>query len=131
MEYISGEDFLKQPKEVQQVFLDWWKPDLFDLYACREENKTHRVTETDLEDIEEEYFLNIKKVGYPLFTEGQLRKFIEDKTECFIATSPTYKCDGYDITILGIEEYTYTIKGTNLLQAYWEVACEIAKGLTI
>lgn len=33
MEYISAEEFLKQPKEVQKVFIDWWKPSQGDLYS--------------------------------------------------------------------------------------------------
>ncbi len=31
MEYISAEEFLKQDKNVQDVFLYWWEPKEFDL----------------------------------------------------------------------------------------------------
>ena len=32
MEYISAEEFLKQPEEVQAVFLNWWEPSVGDLF---------------------------------------------------------------------------------------------------
>ncbi|KFX56146.1 hypothetical protein FDC50_10175 [Clostridium botulinum] len=132
MEYISEEQFLKQPKEIQKVFIDWWKPstgDLFidiskidsdvDIVYCVPINNKH------FENYNGEIHYKIDSI--PLLSEGQLRKCIEDKTNCYISCSPTYKCDGYDITILGIVEDTYTIKTDNLLEAYWKVACEIAK----
>lgn len=28
MEYISAEEFRKQPVEVQNLFIDWWKPSI-------------------------------------------------------------------------------------------------------
>ena len=31
MEFISAEEFSKQPIEVQEVFIDWWKPSFMDL----------------------------------------------------------------------------------------------------
>ena len=38
MEFISSEEFLKQPVEVQKVLLDWWKPSTGDLYIDDIEN---------------------------------------------------------------------------------------------
>ncbi len=32
MNYISAENFLKQPKEIQEVFLNWWQPEFGDLF---------------------------------------------------------------------------------------------------
>ena len=75
--YISAEEFLKQPKEIQKVFLDWWQPEEFDIYVNKELEK-HRVTQVDLEDDVCNYYLSVESV--PLLTEGQLREFIEDKT---------------------------------------------------
>lgn len=31
MEYISAEEFRKQPVEVQNMFIDWWEPQMYDL----------------------------------------------------------------------------------------------------
>lgn len=107
MEYISAKEFLKQPKEVQEVFIEWWKPSIGDLYDYYYEeindygegtenytlwrhdkvNKTCVINEfcmcrngikNNKEDI-----LEIISEGAinitPLLAEGQLRKFIEDK----------------------------------------------------
>ncbi|NYC91917.1 hypothetical protein [Clostridium beijerinckii] len=34
MKYISADEFLKQDKEIQKVFLDWWKENVkqYDLF---------------------------------------------------------------------------------------------------
>lgn len=68
MKYISVEDFMSQPKEIQQIFLDWWQPEEFDICADRRLEK-HSVTQSDLGDIYN-YYLNtgsISRVGYELF----------------------------------------------------------------
>lgn len=140
MEFISAEEFLKQDDKVQEVFVNWWKPQLFDVYAYKKENKPHRVTDTDLEEVKENDFLSCKNTGFPLLTEGQLRKFIEDKTNCKMS------CDigeyGYQITLYKFNEgnrgeehevdyYRHfspmDLNTCNLLQAYWQVAVQIAK----
>jgi hypothetical protein len=127
MEYISAEEFLKQPKEIQKVFLDWWKPSVGDLISfkvCIDLNNP--------EDKEVVYALKEKTEkpnklkDIPLFTEGQLRKFIEDKTERRINEITYYEGTGYDIAL----EYfdgLYGDLGTDLLQAYWKVALVVAK----
>lgn len=33
MRYITAEQFKGQPEEVQKVFLDWWEPELYDLFC--------------------------------------------------------------------------------------------------
>ena len=66
-------------------------------------------------------------------TEGQIRKFIEDKT----LGIDVMQFKGNKITIyiydnnkhLCFREYKNL--NENLLQAYWEVACKIAKESTI
>lgn len=138
MEYISTEEFLKQPKNVQQVFLDWWKPSIGDL------------VKTDWEAIEVVRLIVVgkprdshgvilhKKNSIPLLTEGQLRKFIEDKTKGIVKVVQWNPCKddnkyGYTIYILAkdrykvLREFGYLKLGTDLLKAYWKVACEIAK----
>lgn len=88
MEYISAEEFLKQPNEIKKVLIDWWKCDYGDLYILQETYNTvecdviccNRDLECDIEG-DWKYF---KTISIPLLTEGQLRKFIEDKTQCKI-----------------------------------------------
>ena len=152
MKYISAEEFLKQPKEIQKVFLDWWQPEEFDIYVNKELEK-HRVTQVDLEDDVCNYYLKTEYI--PLLTEGQLREFIEDKTselakaQCRMKIEyktkdeieenkrglnliPLQSQEGYFIQITSTEFRGGIMKfhdlGTDLLKAYWQVACKIAYG---
>ena len=152
MKYIKAEEFLQQPKEIQKVFLDWWQPEEFDIYVNKELEK-HRVTQTDLEDDVCNYYLKTEYI--PLFTEGQLREFIEDKTselakaQCKMKIEyktkdeieenkrglnliPLQSQEGYFIQITSTEFRGGIMKfhdlGTDLLKAYWQVACKIAYG---
>lgn len=137
MEYISAEEFLKQPKEVQAVFLDWWSKnkiisDIVTIKINKERWGVHILSDIDLVVFE------IGKDLIPLLTEGQLRTFIEDKTKGIVKVIQWNPCVddnryGYTIYILAKNEYKvlrhieYKKLGTDLLQAYWKVACEIAK----
>ena len=152
MKYISAEEFLKQPKEIQKVFLDWWQPEEFDIYVNKELEK-HRVTQVDLEDDVCDYYLKTEYI--PLLTEGQLREFIENKTselakaQCKMKIEyktkdeieenkrglnliPLQSQEGYFIQITSTEFRGGIMKfhdlGTDLLKAYWQVACKIAYG---
>lgn len=134
MEYISAEEFLKQPKEVEEVFIDWWSKnktisDIATIKINKEIWGVHILSDIDLVVFE------IGKDLIPLLTEGQLRKFIEDKTECKICLE-YYKTTGYEVLLSDIEHNKenaeqfnnwYEDLGRDLLQAYWKVACEIAK----
>ena len=152
MKYIKAEEFLKQPKEIQKVFLDWWQPEEFDIYVNKELEK-HRVTQVDLEDDVCNYYLKTEYI--PLLTEGQLREFIENKTselakaQCKMKIEyktkdeieenkrglnliPLQSQEGYFIQITSTEFRGGIMKfhdlGTDLLKAYWQVACKIAYG---
>ena len=143
MEYISVEEFLKQPKEVQEVFLNWWKPSIGDLFSWVKNDDEY---EHDLRKLEccnsdnivemTESFKGIHEGDrIPLLTEGQLRKFIEDKTmsnlSCWKDTDGhriylfNYKKDEEEYRCIPIKDCKQL--GDDLLQAYWKVACEIAK----
>ena len=136
MEFITVEQFQEQPVEIQKVFLDWWKPNKGDLYCNlynNQENNILVINECQLE-IFKTFKDDIKLYGIPILTENQLRRFIEEKTGCKTDTT-FFLYDGYTIEISKIyEEEGYCISqkafeylGEDLLQAYWEVACEIAK----
>lgn len=133
MEFISVEQFLKEDKEVQKVFIDWWKPSTGDLFK---EGKgkyalykavyisPNNIGDTDIFcALSEDRFYKKEKV-VPLFTEGQLRKFIEDKTGVKYIGLEHYLKTGYDIYV---EDMIFEDLGKDLLQAYWKVAVQIAK----
>ncbi|MBS6503917.1 MAG: hypothetical protein KH415_20285, partial [Clostridium sp.] len=73
----------------------------------------------------------------PLFTEGQLRKFIEDKIGGILDVECSDILDNYqvyDITVFGVNglgfegiSFERYVNTDDLLEAYWRVACIIAK----
>lgn len=131
MEYISVEEFLKQPKEVQEVFLNWWNPsegDLF-IFDANKPNLKECVLYSSgklINGINDTYD---KDKCIPMFSEGQTRKFVEDKTDSKLET--LYLQTGYSIRLSKNnpegKNITYSKLGENLLQAYFKVAIEIAK----
>ena len=127
MEFISAEDFLKQDEKVQVMFLNWWKPSSGDLFQYRKLfNVVDYCSGTTIQPFYNSYAV-FKKDCIPLFTEGQLRKFIEDKTA--MGTVNVDYFEGYRIKInssINQSKY-YEDLGNDLLQAYWNVAVEIAK----
>ena len=129
MEFILAEDFLKQDEKVQVVFLNWWKPSSGDLFQYRKLfNVVDYCSGTTIQPFYNSYAV-FKKDCIPLFTEGQLRKFIEDKTA--MGTVNVDYFEGYRIKInISINQSKYYKDlGNDLLQAYWNVAVEIAKRL--
>ena len=140
MEFITVEQFKEQPKEVQEVFLDWWKCEPFNIYAwCWNLKDNKWSIESCCNQIQADTINKGKTIGdiIPLFTEGQLRKFIEDKSNGTVKLIQWHIEDsqiskrGYAIDILRKNEYhvTYHYKdlGEDLLKAYWKVACIVAK----
>ena len=125
MEFISSEEFLKQNKKVQEVFIDWFgnNADSYDL-VCTDTKRKYISFYGDLEFGEKADYV-------PLLTEGQLRKFIEDKTGCYIDISHNSMdtciqlCDKEDE--YPIEEWEWQYLSNDLLQAYWKAAVEIAE----
>ena len=97
MEFILAEDFLKQDEKVQVVFLNWWKPSSGDLFQYRKLfNVVDYCSGTTIQPFYNSYAV-FKKDCIPLFTEGQLRKFIEDKTA--MGTVNVDYFEGYRIKI--------------------------------
>mgnify|MGYP000932160885 CR=1 FL=1 len=138
MEYIKPGEFLKQPEKVQEVFRKWWKPEMYDLFFRNFGNNPNNFLRGTyigcIQDNETKINATKDKTWLPILTEGQLRKFIEDKTASFISTK--YNFDGYtvyttdELTIesddINFKKEFNTIE-TNLLLAYWYVACQIAE----
>ena len=131
MNYIESEEFLKQPKTIQKVFEKWWtdnlqQSDLVKLKLARNKEKIQIIANIDLACIEEGEII-------PLFTEGQLRKFIEDKSRCKnveisgdIETGQYY-ADFYEEIYSGIEIDTIENLGTDKFKAYWTLALIFVK----
>lgn len=134
MEFIIAEQFKEQSEEVQKVFLDWWKSNLSEVDLIGYTGKSEAYKES-FPSLVRNIAINCFEIGaeiIPLFTEGQLRKFIEDKTnmEIEILKSTSVRgCVGtrfYDMKQMD-DEPKYKIDEVDLLQAYWKVACIIAK----
>lgn len=130
MEFISSEEFLKQPKEVQEVFIKWWEPSIGDLATNRHSDLSVLKENRDIEAVK---IYKGQPYAIPLFTEGQLRNFIEDKTGFHLEMSSDletgiYIADFYknNKTNRFGRKMIKTLE-TDLLQAYWKVACQIAK----
>ena len=128
MEFITVEQFQEQPKEIQQVFLDWWKCNYGDLYYYNEdplEYKDFEIINSNLECDLNGDFDYFKSIGViPIFTEGQLRKFIEDRKGEIVEIRLC--CGGYSI-VTAYRKCEFDSLGKDLLQAYWKVACQIAR----
>ncbi|MDU7363015.1 hypothetical protein [Clostridium sp.] len=130
MEFITVEQFKEQSKEVQKVFLDWWKSNISEVDLIGYIGKSKAYEECFPSLVRN---INIKcfEIGIeiiPLFTEGQLRKFIEDNTRYKIESN-LYR-NGYDIYLCeddGCYIKAYESVDKDLLQAYWKLACMIAK----
>lgn len=137
MEYIEPKEFLKQPKKVQESFRNWWKPEIHDLFFRSFENNPNSFlngiyighigdNETKGNAIRDKSFL-------PLLTEGQLRKYIEDKTISFdIAKNGYLSTIGLDCTLNNLKTEplkteSYEFENTDLLKAYFKLACKIAE----
>lgn len=130
MEYITAEQFLKQPEKVQKAFIDWWKPEYFDIVSFQDDTSVENaITGFGHNESTELIYCSDDNMGekedlIPCLTEGQLRHFIKDKlNNCTIEIKTD--CYGY-IFDLG-NKYIFESEKSNLLQAYWEVACKIAK----
>lgn len=135
MEYINANQFLSQSKEVQNQFLNWWKPSIGDLYTYTIEN------EQDYSEVSCVTSLNVAKqternkgVRIPLLTEGQLRKFIEEYADCKVMIEYT-SCENIVVKMCQADEVTgllrYKRKITfpkdkfDLINSYWQTAINI------
>ena len=138
MQYISAEEFLKQPSEVRKVFRDWWKENMqiCDLYETTGKRSI-------ISHIEGREHLNAVKDfiddTIPLLTEGQLRKFIEDKTGGTIDLYYTHMEDKYYKTInkakylelSDLREIIFRMRfksDEDIFNGYWKCALKIARG---
>ena len=131
MEFISAEEFLKQDIKVQKTFIDWWKPGIGDLFKYKEKDEHDCIEVECIQSKNRLRTITFAEV-IPLLTEGQLRKFIEDKTGGIETIEHFIGIGEYDIKTLPLvdgiyENDIYEDLGDDLLQAYWKVAIKIAE----
>ena len=139
MEFIEPEEFLKEDKEVQEVINNSIKLNIGDRIYHKLSKKYYiylgEYNEVfwnvfDLEDkctsvVCKDYF-------YRCLCEGQLRKFIEDKTGYKISKVFLNK---FEVGEESLKRYyihlanfrIFMNQSNDLLQAYWKVAVQIAK----
>lgn len=125
MKYINAEQFQEQPKKVQEALLKWWQPSIGDLY--KGQNSLYNCIDCCTGELISGFLVgNNKKDIIPLFTEGQLREFIETKSESKVRflINPFTKTYVYTFSHDSITTHTGT---DNLLQSYWKVVCKIAE----
>ena len=116
MKFISAEEFLNQPEEVQKVFLDYFKGKEGIYFNGIGTIKGYGKLFTNLGII-------------PALTEGDLREFIEDKTGGIETIEHFEEYNIRTLPLIGgiYGNDIYKDLGNDLLQAYWKVAIEIAK----
>lgn len=145
MEFISAEDFLKQSDKVQKVFLEWWRPSKGDLVSHIDNANDNNLNISIIVDyfsygenwkkypvkgynIETNVTMDISKNFIPLLTEGQLRKFIEDKTALKLEITQ-FEDGEWNLSLYKNGLRYIEIDDMDLLQAYWRVAIQIAEKL--
>ncbi|HHX61091.1 MAG TPA: hypothetical protein GX707_10330 [Epulopiscium sp.] len=121
MRYITAEQFRGQPEEVQKILLDWWEPEMHDMYSKRVGDLG--VITTHIGD-KGQLKLASKFKGVdmtPLFTLHQLWEFIEYELSSDLNISYV---NGSYILEVGI---WFHRAHKDKLQAFWECACEVAR----
>lgn len=129
MNYITAEQFLKLPKDMQKVFISWWNPQMYDLFfaqlgefgnvqSCIEDNHTLGVV------------LKSKGISrFPLFRLDQLGEFIKTRYE-YIGLNNFIFQDKWNVKLFKSMlqfEPDIEVLEDSLLRAFWEAAILVAK----
>lgn len=134
LSYIEAEQFLALDEKVQKVFIEWWDPEVGDLFEHKLlpsiKNIVVKKWNYLIKGFYNDNFEN-KKYHVPLFRLDQLWSFIEEKTKLKSGIN-IYNDTGYDIYFCCSNnsakiKYIKKDLGTDKLQAFWKVAVEIAK----
>jgi len=127
--FIIAEQFLKQNDKVQKIFLDWWKPQKFDLFFADFGEHLSTTESCIIDGFTKQKAEQTKgTIRFPLLQTCQLINFIEEKTKRYLEIVH-YGKFGYSL-VLNDNEYVFKHfdnLGDNLLQALWQVACKIAE----
>lgn len=122
MNYITANQFLELPKEIQKVFIDWWQPEIHDIFFAQLGEFGNIES-----SIEDNYVLNVvlKDKGmyrFPLLRLDQLWEFIEEKTGEYVEV--IFITIEYVIRVTSIDE-SLAWKADKL-EAFWEAAVKVA-----
>lgn len=121
--YITAEDFICKNGKIQVALTEWWI-EYFD-------NSTDWLIPFNWNG-EDYVYRNILNMNcsflvedcIPLFTETQLRLFIEESTNNKVSISAEENELYYLKADTG--SHSFNSLSDDLLQAYWQVACQIA-----
>lgn len=130
MNYITAKQFLTIEKSIQDKIINWWQPQIGDLYC--DINAHGQDWIGVIKDIDKLDVIKIdKKYDYyiPLLTESQLRHFAETKIGKQI-NKIVY--DGFWGYCFFTEQENclnvfYGVNGHDLLEAYWKLALTVSK----
>lgn len=135
--YITAEQFMQQPQNVQNVIRKWWEPQVGDIFTTEQiHDEIDAVINISsgkyIHGLNDVFFSNmyphvdLELKPFPLLTMQQLIEFIEWKIEMSINEIERDVHRGeWNINLLnGID---YMTEQTDLLQALWEVACKVVK----
>lgn len=134
--FISKEDFLKTPKEFQEDYIKWWKPQIGDFFTWTDDdNHEMRKVECCCSDLMVDVTAKNKGIDnrIPLPSIGSLIDYIEDKEDCSIKIGFSHVNSKDKINYFFILDYYNLPKkkipnlGNDLLQACLKVACKIAE----
>lgn len=122
MSCISGEEFLKQDKEVQEVLIKWWREhsDIHDLV-------TSLTVEFKVYTLEQ---WGVMYTCIPLLQTHHLIQFIEDRTyKSKLEITYDLENNNYEFLIKysNTEGQFISSNKSGILQALWEVACKLIK----
>jgi hypothetical protein len=122
--YITDEQFLEQTKKVQNNLIKWWKPSMGDIFIDLAPNSKKKpvIIEDEGDCIDTEL---VKYEVIPLFSEGQIRRYIEDKLSGKVQSIWSDNSYCISVDIKGQQWWRKTNE-TELLQAYWKVVIELA-----
>lgn len=147
MNYIDAEEFLRQSEKVQGELLEWWEPQMLDLYFTDfgDDKKSYLsgIFTSCIQDNDTLSGVKRDKRDKPLLQMHQLIKFLEDKIggkvdlayycdKSFKKTIVNYNDEFNGYTIQVIDKGLRILKefnglGYDLLQALWKAVIEIAE----
>jgi len=140
MNYISAKEFSSKPENVKKALIDLWKISEYDLvervdYAPDTNTCSHESYRSEnksvgcLRRFKTKCIINNSSY-VPLFTEGQLRDFIEEKTNGTVNVEACFDAEDNKFYRVGVMLKAncwtkYEAKSKTLIEAYWNLICDI------
>ena len=130
MDYITAEEFEKQPEKVQKVLSKWFWDNLND-FSLFEYTGNTAIYKKKFPQIAKDIDVPcMKNEIAPMYSESELRHFIEEKGYKFIGIDNFNGCQYYLIEVfkkLDQVKANYAFASDDLLNCYWQIACRIAE----